>query len=65
MAAPPPGAGVQRRHRPTAAGLAVDGREPPGSLSVRGGKNPRDVAFGRLPAVLEPARDAGKPTPRR
>ena len=35
MAAPPPGADVQRRHRPTAAGLAVDGREPPGSLSVR------------------------------
>ena len=65
MAAPPPGAGVQRRHRPTAAGLAVDGREPPGSLSVRAGENLLDGAFGRLPAVLETARDAGKPTSRR
>src|SRR5687767_1014240 len=30
MAAPPPGADVQRRHRPTAAGLAVAGRDPSG-----------------------------------
>ena len=32
MAAPPPGADVQDGTRPTAAGLAVNGREPPGPL---------------------------------
>ena len=39
MAAPPPGADVQDGKRPTAAGLAVIGREPPGSLPCKRGGN--------------------------
>ena len=35
MAAPPPGADVQDGKGPTAAGLAVIGREPPGSLPCK------------------------------